>query len=81
MNSGVVVIILIVALLFWGYVEGKFDNLLGYSNGSTVLSSSPEEEIIVTPPVPAAYPMYNVNFRYPFGVPWNVEDRRWWRRR
>jgi hypothetical protein len=41
----------------------------GYSQPPDMVS----ETIVASPPVPAAYPMYNINYRYPFGVPWDID--------
>lgn len=86
----VVVILIVAALLIWACKEKKLGWIIGdtcaapsasylssgmngngYGNGSTIL---------VTPPVPAAYPMYDVNYRYPFGVPWDIDIERLRRR-
>ncbi|AAK82173.1 putative protein 312R [Cricket iridovirus] len=82
MNPAIVVIIvlLVAALLIWACKAKKLDGLFNFGDPyytSTVTPSVSPTTVLVTPPVPAAYPMYDVNYRYPFGVPWDIDvDRR-----
>jgi hypothetical protein len=61
-GSMIVLIIVLIVIALWVAIQQKWIPL-----PATQVYASP------LPPVPAAYPMYSVYNRYPFGVPW---DRR-----
>jgi hypothetical protein len=91
MNPAIVLVIVLVvaAVLIWACKTKKLDDWFNFTSASPYYQSSypnypSASEIIVSPPVPAAYPMYDVNYRYPFGAPWDVDidaiRRKGWRR-
>jgi hypothetical protein len=88
MNPAIVVVIVLVisALLILACKKKAFDDWFNFAPFTAApdftSSYSYQTPVVVSPPVPAAYPMYDVNYRYPYGVPWDVdvERRRRWRR-
>ena len=78
MNPAIVVVIILIvsAFLIWACKTKKLDSYFNFTSPleSFGYNSPPyPATIIVSPPTPAAYPMYDINYRYPFGVPWDVD--------